>query len=522
MITFGTNPGMGDAGHRERCRTPRGRAIRARGGRWRRRSRYMGLRPGQPLLGHPIDVVFIGSCTNGRLSDLRAAARVMRGRRVAARVRALVVPGSREVKRAAEAEGLDRVFREAGAEWREPGCSMCIAMNGDQRRAGPVRGEHLQPQLRGTAGTGGAHLPRQPAHARQRRRSPVRSPTRVPSWTAVPRGDADGAVQDAQLTDGGAPRAEHRHRPDHSRAVPQGDRPGKGWGSWLFADWRYDGRGRPGGRVSSQRPEAAGRAHSGGRRRTSAAARPASTLPGRWWTYGFRAVISVSIADIFRNNAIKNGLVPGGGRRGGAPGAARPARRRGDRGPRGAGSHRARRSRPLQHRPLRPPLSARRNGRARIPPRTGLGNQRLRAGASPRGRAHETPDRGAGRRRDRPGGDRSGCSNAGRGGRAARGQDSSCRRASSEVAPSTRRARRSRRRRWPSAARRAPSCSGPWADHSGRPRRGSVRSRVCSRCVASWVSSPTCVRSPFTRWSSPARRCGPSCSAAWISWWCAS
>ncbi len=92
----------------------------------------MGLRPGQPLRGHPIDVVFIGSCTNGRLSDLRAAASVLRGRRVAPRVRALVVPGSREVKRAAEAEGLHRVFLEAGAEWREPGCSMCIGMNGDQ------------------------------------------------------------------------------------------------------------------------------------------------------------------------------------------------------------------------------------------------------------------------------------------------------------------------------------------------------------------------------------------------------
>ena len=77
-------------------------------------------------------MVFIGSCTNGRLSDLRAAASVLRGRRVAPRVRALVVPGSREVKRAAEAEGLHRIFLEAGAEWREPGCSMCIAMNGDQ------------------------------------------------------------------------------------------------------------------------------------------------------------------------------------------------------------------------------------------------------------------------------------------------------------------------------------------------------------------------------------------------------
>ncbi len=92
---------------------------------------YMGVRPGQCLEGLEIDKVFIGSCTNGRLSDLRAAAEVARGRRVAEGVRALVVPGSSAVKRAAEAEGLDRVFRAAGFEWRESGCSMCVAINGD-------------------------------------------------------------------------------------------------------------------------------------------------------------------------------------------------------------------------------------------------------------------------------------------------------------------------------------------------------------------------------------------------------
>uniref|UniRef100_UPI00397C08F7 aconitase family protein n=1 Tax=Salmonella sp. SAL4434 TaxID=3159889 RepID=UPI00397C08F7 len=83
---------------------------------------YMGLRPGQPLLGTPVDVVFIGSCTNSRISDLRAAASILRGRKVNSRLRVLVVPGSQAVKRAAESEGLDRIFREAGAEWREPGC----------------------------------------------------------------------------------------------------------------------------------------------------------------------------------------------------------------------------------------------------------------------------------------------------------------------------------------------------------------------------------------------------------------
>jgi len=94
--------------------------------------RFMGFESGQMIAGTPVDVAFIGSCTNGRLSDLREAAEVVQGRRVAARVRALVVPGSGEVRRAAEREGLDRVFLEAGFEWRAPGCSLCIAMNSDR------------------------------------------------------------------------------------------------------------------------------------------------------------------------------------------------------------------------------------------------------------------------------------------------------------------------------------------------------------------------------------------------------
>ncbi|HEX9328989.1 MAG TPA: 3-isopropylmalate dehydratase large subunit [Reyranella sp.] len=93
---------------------------------------YMGLAPGQPLKGLAIDVVFIGSCTNGRIEDIRAAAAIARGRKVAPGVRALVVPGSGQVKRQAEQEGLDRILLESGFEWREPGCSMCLAMNEDR------------------------------------------------------------------------------------------------------------------------------------------------------------------------------------------------------------------------------------------------------------------------------------------------------------------------------------------------------------------------------------------------------
>jgi 3-isopropylmalate/(R)-2-methylmalate dehydratase large subunit len=134
-ITFGTNPSM-SAPIRGEVPDPGSVTDAADRAALDRALRYMGLRPGQPLLGHPIDVVFIGSCTNSRLEDLRAAATLLRGRKVAPSVRTLVVPGSQKVKRAAEAEGLDRVFRDAGAEWREPGCSMCIAMNGDQLRPG--------------------------------------------------------------------------------------------------------------------------------------------------------------------------------------------------------------------------------------------------------------------------------------------------------------------------------------------------------------------------------------------------
>src|SRR5207344_3517091 len=98
---------------------------------WAAALQYQGLEPGKPIEGTRVDWVFIGSCTNSRISDLRAAAAVARGRKVAPGVRAWVVPGSETVKRDAVAEGLDRVFRSAGFEWREPGCSMCLAANGE-------------------------------------------------------------------------------------------------------------------------------------------------------------------------------------------------------------------------------------------------------------------------------------------------------------------------------------------------------------------------------------------------------
>ena len=115
----------------------------------------MDLRPGQPLLGQKLDVVFIGSCTNSRISDLRQAAAVLRGRHVADGLRVMVVPGSQQVKAQAEAEGLDDAFRAAGAEWREAGCSMCIAMNGDQLSPGQLAVSTSNRNFEGRQGKGG-------------------------------------------------------------------------------------------------------------------------------------------------------------------------------------------------------------------------------------------------------------------------------------------------------------------------------------------------------------------------------
>jgi 3-isopropylmalate/(R)-2-methylmalate dehydratase large subunit len=120
---------------------------------------YMGLTPGTPVAEIPVDVVFIGSCTNGRIEDIRAAARVMKGRKVASGVRALVVPGSEIVRHQAEAEGLDRVFVEAGAEWRLSGCSMCLAMNPDKLTPGQRSASTSNRNFEGRQGPGGrTHL----------------------------------------------------------------------------------------------------------------------------------------------------------------------------------------------------------------------------------------------------------------------------------------------------------------------------------------------------------------------------
>jgi len=154
MITFGTNPGMGIS-IRAAVPDPSDITDPMERESLSRALRYMDLAPGKPLLGHPIDVVFIGSCTNSRISDLRNAARILKGRKVHAGVRVLIVPGSQQVKRQAQAEGLDRIFRDAGAEWREAGCSMCIAMNGDQLQPGEYSVSTSNRNFEGRQGKGG-------------------------------------------------------------------------------------------------------------------------------------------------------------------------------------------------------------------------------------------------------------------------------------------------------------------------------------------------------------------------------
>src|SRR3990172_3474462 len=154
MITYGTNPGMGipitgtiprpDAMPDEAARKALAHSLE-----------YMALEAGKPILGHAVDVVFIGSCTNSRISDLRAAAKVLKGRKVSTQTRVLVVPGSQQVKRQAEQEGLPEIFRAAGCEWREPGCSMCLAMNGDELKPGQYCVSTSNRNFEGRQGQGG-------------------------------------------------------------------------------------------------------------------------------------------------------------------------------------------------------------------------------------------------------------------------------------------------------------------------------------------------------------------------------
>ena len=174
---------------------------------------YMALEAGTPIEEIALDRVFIGSCTNSRIGDLREAAEVVRGRRVAPSVDAMVVPGSQQVKAQAEAEGLDEVFRAAGFDWRSAGCSMCLGMNPDIAAPGRARGLDLEPQLRGPPGPRRALAPRQPEDGR-----------RGGDRGALRRHQGVGVMEPVRVIEGdgvGARPRRRRHRPDHPQAVPQ-------------------------------------------------------------------------------------------------------------------------------------------------------------------------------------------------------------------------------------------------------------------------------------------------------------
>ncbi len=158
MVTFGTNPGMvvgidqpvpGDTGDPS----------------FKKALDYMQVEPGKPMTGNAVDIVFVGSCTNSRITDLEQAAAVIRGHRVADGVRMMVVPGSQQVKKEAEARGLDRVFVEAGAEWRESGCSMCLGMNGDTAGRGQLTVSTSNRNFEGRQGIGARTVLASPATA---------------------------------------------------------------------------------------------------------------------------------------------------------------------------------------------------------------------------------------------------------------------------------------------------------------------------------------------------------------------
>jgi len=179
-VTWGTNPGQVVAIDRA--------VPVARDAQSERALAYMGFRGGAPLAGEKVDVVFVGSCTNGRMSDLREAAAILRGRTVAKHVRMLVVPGSEAVKRQAETEGLDAVFKAAGAQWREPGCSMCIAMNGDRVAAGELCVSTSNRNFEGRQGPGARTVLASPATA---------AACAVAGFIADPRDYAPSRVEEA-------------------------------------------------------------------------------------------------------------------------------------------------------------------------------------------------------------------------------------------------------------------------------------------------------------------------------------
>ena len=198
----------------------------------------MALNPGRPIRDIEVDTVFLGSCTNARIEDLRAAARVLEGHKVKEGIRAMVVPGSMRVKKQAEEEGLAEIFTEAGFDWRNAGCSMCLGMNPDILQPGERCASTSQPQLRGAPGQGRQDAPRQPRRRRgDGRRGPVRLAERARRTIG---GGIDGARR-ARIEGKALPLGYSDVDTDQivpSDALKRIER--TGFGQFLFSSWRED------------------------------------------------------------------------------------------------------------------------------------------------------------------------------------------------------------------------------------------------------------------------------------------
>ncbi len=316
QVTWGTSPEM-VVPSTASYPIPTDEPDRVRREGMRKALAYMGLQPGMPITHIHPDHVFIGSCTNARIEDLRAAAAVVRGRKVAPGIKlALVVPGSGLVKRQAEAEGLDRVFRAAGFEWRDPGCSMCLAMNADRLAPGERCASTSNRNFEGRQGQGGRTHLVSPGDGRAGRR---RRPFRERQHRYV-LGQSHYMEKFSVVAGMVAPL--DRANVDTDAIIPKQFLKSikrSGFGPNLFDEWRYLDHGEPGLDKPARAAESGlcpERSHATRVRgycwpgKTSVAGHRASMRYGRYWTTGFRVVIAPSFADIFFNNCFKNGVLP--------------------------------------------------------------------------------------------------------------------------------------------------------------------------------------------------------------------
>ena len=302
MVTWGTNP---EAVLPITGAVPDPADDRRRGAaraQMQRMLDYMGLTPGQKLTDVPVDVVFIGSCTNGRIEDIRAAAAVAQGRHVAAGVRALVVPGSGLVKQQAEAEGLDRILLEAGFEWREAGLLDVPRHEPGQADAGPALRQHLEPQFRGPPGPGRAHASAVAGDGRRRRGD------RPPDRCAGAGADADAFTT---LTGVAAPLP--MANVDTDKIIPARflkTIKRTGLGVHLFDTLRYDADGARAAGFRAQPAAPTGNAEILIAHENFGCGSSREHAPWALLDFGIRCVIAPDFADIFHNNCFKNGILP--------------------------------------------------------------------------------------------------------------------------------------------------------------------------------------------------------------------